>query len=104
MVPETRNHLLGIEAFLREAAPAALGLASSEVAAAGSEKTAKLDVFSYEIKFAVVTNSGDVRSRNECANGLCPPVQHEAGTRFPVRGWESLPRAFGAERRFVAVT
>ncbi len=46
---------LGIEKFLREAAPAALGFASSDVATPGA-KAAKLDVFSYEIKFAVVTN------------------------------------------------
>ena len=76
MVPETRNHLLGIEAFLREAAPAALGLASSEVAAAGSEKTAKLDVFSYEIKFAVVTNSGII----PCGSWL---ISQQDSVRYP---------------------
>lgn len=48
---------LGIEAFLREAAPGALIFSSSTAAAGGAGKSAKLDVFSYEIKFAVVTNA-----------------------------------------------
>lgn len=48
---------LGIEAFLREALPGAMVFHSSPQAKGGAGKTAKLDVFSYEIKFAVVTNA-----------------------------------------------
>jgi hypothetical protein len=48
---------LGISAFLREAAPAALIFASSAPASGGAGKSAKWDVFSYDIKFAVVTNA-----------------------------------------------
>ena len=48
---------LGIDTFLREAAPAALVFASSAPATGGAGKTAKLDVFSYDIKFAVVTSA-----------------------------------------------
>jgi hypothetical protein len=48
---------LGIESFLREAAPGALVFNSSPLAKGGFGKGAKLDVFSYEIKFAVVTNA-----------------------------------------------
>ncbi len=47
---------LGIEAFLREAVPGSVVFHSSAVAAGGAGKTAKYDVFSYEIKFVVVTN------------------------------------------------
>jgi hypothetical protein len=47
---------LGIYSFLREATPAAVIFRSSSVAAGGAGKTAKYDVFSYEIKFVVVTS------------------------------------------------
>jgi hypothetical protein len=48
---------LGIDAYLRQAAPAPLIFHSSDVAGAGLGKTAKYDVFSYEIKFVVVTSA-----------------------------------------------
>lgn len=48
---------LGIYDFLCEAVPPAEIFAFSEPAKGGAGKSAKLDVFSYEIKFAVVTNA-----------------------------------------------
>jgi len=47
---------LGINAYLRQAAPGSLIFHSSDVAIEGAGKTAKYDVFSYEIKFVVVTS------------------------------------------------
>jgi len=47
---------LGIDGFLREVAPGAAVFHSSAPASGGAGKTSKYDVFSYEIKFAVVTN------------------------------------------------
>jgi hypothetical protein len=47
---------LGIEAYLREAAPGSLVFSSSVQAAGGAGKGARYDVFSYEIKFVVVTS------------------------------------------------
>jgi hypothetical protein len=47
---------LGIEAYLREATPASLIFSSSAQAAGGAGKTSKYDVFSYEIKFVVITS------------------------------------------------
>jgi hypothetical protein len=51
------NTDLGIERFLRDNATGAMFFSSSPVAVGGAGKSAKLDVFSYEIKFAVVTNA-----------------------------------------------
>jgi hypothetical protein len=48
---------LGIEKFLRDVAPGALLFQSSPMAKGGAGKGAKLDVFSYEVKFIVVTNA-----------------------------------------------
>jgi hypothetical protein len=47
---------LGLEAFLRQAGPGSLIFHSSAQAGGGAGKGAKYDVFSYEIKFAVVTS------------------------------------------------
>jgi hypothetical protein len=47
---------LGIYTYLRQAALGSLIFSSSAQAAGGAGKTAKYDVFSYEIKFAVVTS------------------------------------------------
>lgn len=47
---------LGIERYLRVAVPGAVIFHSSSTAQGGAGKTAKLDVFSYEISFVVVTN------------------------------------------------
>lgn len=47
---------LGIEDYLRVAVPGAALLPSSTMAKGGAGKTAKLDVFSYEIQFIVVSN------------------------------------------------
>jgi hypothetical protein len=49
---------LGIEDYLRVAVQGADVFHSSVPAAGGAGKTAKLDVYSYEIKFVVVSNGG----------------------------------------------
>jgi hypothetical protein len=47
---------LGIEDFLLQVVPGAIAFHSSAPAKGGAGKNAKLDVFSYEIKFVIVSN------------------------------------------------